>query len=84
MTDAEAWAVLAETVRAAGPYRGGLCDTLVRAAREGVIGLRQWRRMEHQLYEYRHIYSKGVKHFWPLGQVAPRVRACYKLAEITS
>jgi hypothetical protein len=85
MSDAEAWAVIGETIRGSGQlYYGGLCNTLVQAAREGVLEPYQWLRMENQLYTNRKKYSKGKKHFWPLKQIAPRVRACHALAEIVS
>ncbi len=85
MTDAEAWAVIGETVRGSGQlYYGGLCNTLVQACREGVLEPYQWRRMEEQLYKHRKKYSRGKFHFWPLKQIEPRVRACYKLAELAS
>lgn len=85
MTDAEAWAVIGETVRGARyAYYGGLCNTLVQACREGVLEPYQWRRMEAQLYKHRKKISRGKLHFWPLHQIAPRVRACYRLAELIS
>lgn len=65
-------------------YYGSLCNTLVQAAREGVISPDQWLRMEHHMYKNRWKISKGKFHFWPLKRVAPRVKACYKLAKLAS
>ena len=81
MTDSEAWAVMGETIKCCRHLSAGsLCQTLVMAAREGFLEPYQWLRMEHQLYRYRKRISKGKIHFWPLGQISPVVRACYKLA----
>ena len=85
MTDAQAWAVIGETINQSRCLHwDSLCFTLVQACREGVIEPYQWRRMEEQLYKNRKLYSRGKKHFWPLKQIAPRVRACYKLARLAS
>lgn len=86
MTDAEAWAVLGATIEGARFVNTGLCHVLVDARGCGLISTPQAYRMRKDLYDTPRLL--GVKHqegyFWPRGQVAPRVRACYKLAGIAA
>lgn len=85
MADAEAWAVIAEVIDGARDCfnkHSHLCQMLVQFAREGTLEPYQWLRMEQQLYKYRKVISRGRKHFWPLGEITPRVEACRRLYKL--
>ena len=63
----------------------GLCDILLSAKWDGCLTDAQRWRMRAQLLVNRSRLTKNKtdRYFWPCGEVAPRIEACYKLAEWT-
>ena len=85
MTDAEAWADLGENLKGAGFVKYGLCSCLQEMAVYGATSFGQTDRMKEQLYTYRERLGASCgRYFWPEGQLAPRVKACAKLARLVA
>lgn len=86
MKDSAAWRELGDQLKGAGYVPGGLCFALDNFLWGGAISVGQKIRMVKQLYTYRtRLQRPGdhsfTGHFWPYSQLAPRIRACYWLAE---
>ena len=58
----------------------GLCYCLRRVLQVGALSEKQEIRMHRQLIrKYGHL-QRPTGYYWPVGQIAPRVRACLSLA----
>ena len=86
MTDSERWLWMAEELRKVGKIEYGLCRFFFGMWWADVIDDGTFNRMIDQLYSYRS-QLPGVSltsgYFWPEGELAPRIAACEKLAELT-
>ena len=85
MTDAEAWAVFAETIEGAG-FVPCLCWLLLNMEQAGAISSAQSARLGGQLLDYRakFITQRHSAYYWPIWEVKPRIAACRKLARLVA
>ena len=92
MTEAEAWESIADYMEGTGEMVpcdtfgetncDGLCSSIYSMADDNVITPRVMHKMMHRL-----LYVYGREHhptdyYWPEGRVAPRIKACRRLAEL--
>ena len=90
MTLADRWQAIGETLQMTGempPFDEddvcwGLCAVLWLAFDDGWLTEDELHGMEKQLTEFRSRLTEGNGiYFWPTGQVAPRIEACFKIAK---
>ncbi len=91
--EAEAWAVLAETIRNAdgvwradkqGTDRGGVCLALVELMMHAVLREPLLDQMLARAKRHRPTPTFGPIYWWPLDDTASRVRFCRRMARLAA